>query len=150
MTHEDLKKAVIEAVREAHVCHKEEEIAELTATCHRIKDFTTELRDNNSKLSLALEKLAIGDERLKTIRSMLENNERDHSEIGKRLSNLGKIVEHDHAPVIAWVNALTKFGKAFILTIVTVSAIAIGTFIMNEWAVYKTQPTVHAVQPGRP
>lgn len=148
MTNEEIRDAVIKAVREAHVCQKEEEIAELTATCHRITDFGNELRDNNSKLSLALEKLAIGDERLKTIRDMLENNERDHREIGKRLSNLGRIVEHEHAPIIANLKGVGKFFKAILLTIVTVLLLGTGAFVMNQWAEHKAQ--LGTLTTGRP
>lgn len=148
MTTEEIRKAIFDAVRESHVCQKEEEIAALQATCDRITDLGGELRDNNSKLSLALEKLAIGDERLKTIRDMLENNERDHDTMGKRISNIGRIVEHDHAPVIAGIKSLNKFLKALILSIVTVVLIAVGAFLMNEWAEHKAQLTTHTQ--GRP
>lgn len=148
MTQEEIRKAIFDAVKESHVCQKEEEIAALQATCERITDLGSELKDNNSKLSLALEKLAIGDERLKTIRNMLENNEKDHNVMERRISNIGRIVEHDHAPIIAGVKSLNKFFKALVLSILTVILLGTGAFLMNEWAEHKAQLVTHTQ--GRP
>jgi hypothetical protein len=125
----ELKGIVANALSETHVCTKEPDIAQLKANAETMEEFAEEIRETSKTTSKAMQALAVGSERLgrieSDIRDIKDHNEKDHTELSKRISNIGTIVEHEHGPIIDDIKSFQDGAKK--VMIVLIGALIIGT-----------------------
>ena len=143
---DELRTIITGAVSDAHVCMKEEEIAALRANCAVMEDFAKEVKVMNETIVKALRSLDVGTTKIARIEAdivKLENLHRhDNEELEKRVTNLGSIVEHSHAPIIEDVTVLKNILRGLLIVVLAAGLIGFVTWTMRMFADHRAQTEI--------
>jgi hypothetical protein len=151
----ELRNILISAIADAHICTKEQEIAQLAANYAHLESFAEEVKETNNKIVEAMSCLNVGAARLARIEADIheikEDNKEEHTELSQRISNIGKIVEHKHQPVIDEVIAFRKFARTAALSILVAGLLAFAGWSMSMFADHRTNTEpVKIIHPPAP